>query len=107
MRKINYSAPLTIHRFSCSRFSSFGFSLVEVLVSLVILAVGVLGVTVGLIGAAGLTRFLEAILYGIDPLDPQVFTAVAAFLLLIVVASSMGPAVRASRLDPVRSLKCE
>jgi len=71
------------------------------------LAVGAVGVAVGLAGAAGLTRYMEALLFGVNPLDPVVFGGVGAFLVLVAVAASAGPALRAASVDPVRSLHVE
>jgi putative ABC transport system permease protein len=62
------------------------------------------GVALGLLLAAGLTRFLRGILFGVDPLDPLVISGVAFFLMIVAMAAAAAPAYRASRLDPVRSI---
>lgn len=44
-------------------------------------------------------------LYGIEPLDPLTFAAVAAILLVVSMAASCVPAYRAARLDPMQTLR--
>jgi ABC-type lipoprotein release transport system permease subunit len=46
-------------------------------------------------------------LYGTQPLDPAVFTVVAAMLVLVAALACMVPAWRASRLDPMQALRME
>jgi len=63
------------------------------------------GIAIGLAAAALLTRLLAGMLYGVEPLDPVTFAAVAAILLLVSLAASGAPAWRAARLDPMRTLR--
>ena len=63
------------------------------------------GTGVGLAMAAGLTRFLQALLYGVSPLDPITFTAVPLILGAVAVLASLFPARRAIRSDPVKALQ--
>ncbi len=65
----------------------------------------VIGVTAGLVAAAGLSRFLGAILYGIGPTDPASFGAAGVLLLSVAIAAAWIPARRAARLDPTVILK--
>jgi ABC-type antimicrobial peptide transport system permease subunit len=65
------------------------------------------GVAIGLAGALGLSRFVETILYGIGPTDPVTLAAVALVLIAAAVLASWLPAHRASRLDPVETLRLE
>ena len=65
------------------------------------------GVVVGLIVALGLTRFVRAILYEIQPNDPATFLGVAITLSLVAVVASLVPARRASRVDPVIAIRSE
>ena len=71
------------------------------------LGVGVLGVSLGLALAALTTRWLESLLFGVQPLDALTFTAAAAIALLVTVAAAYGPARRASRVDPLVALRYE
>jgi len=52
-----------------------------------------------------LTRFMTGMLYGIQPFDPITFTAVAAILLAVSLVASSAPALRAARLDPMKTLR--
>ncbi|HSM61303.1 MAG TPA: FtsX-like permease family protein, partial [Longimicrobiales bacterium] len=65
------------------------------------------GVLVGLVTAAALTRLMAALLYGVDPLDPVTFGAVALALSAVALLASWIPARRASRVDPVVALRFE
>ncbi|GMV04399.1 MAG: hypothetical protein AMXMBFR53_06800 [Gemmatimonadota bacterium] len=66
-----------------------------------------LGVVTGLAAAAGLTRLMSSLLYGVSPMDPVTFGAVALALSAIAVLASWLPARRASRVDPVVALRFE
>lgn len=66
-----------------------------------------IGVVMGLAGAAGLTRLMSALLFGISPLDPLTFGAVPAGLAAIALMASYLPARRASGVDPVEALRWE
>jgi ABC-type lipoprotein release transport system permease subunit len=46
-------------------------------------------------------------LYGLTPTDPLTLTSAAALLILIALLAGFGPARRASRVDPVSSLRHE
>ena len=65
------------------------------------------GLAAGLAGAFALRRLVEARLYGVTPLDPLTITATATAILLLSVAASLVPALRAAQVDPVRSLRVE
>jgi predicted permease len=66
-----------------------------------------LGLAIGLVAAAGLTRFLASMLYGIQPIDPVSFlTGAGAFTGLAVLASWL-PARRAASVNPVDALRAE
>jgi len=70
-----------------------------------VLAAG--GLTIGLAAAAGVTRYLEAMLFGVTPLDPSTFAAVAAGFAAVTLIASFVPARRATRVDPLEALRCE
>ncbi|MGE3490227.1 MAG: ADOP family duplicated permease [Vicinamibacterales bacterium] len=63
------------------------------------------GAAVGLLMAAGTTRYLESMLFELTPLDPWTFLAVAAMALVVAVLAAYPPAARASRVDPLVALR--
>jgi ABC-type lipoprotein release transport system permease subunit len=52
-----------------------------------------------------LTRFLEALLYGISPTDPATFADVIVLLAGVSFFAALIPALRASRLNPLAALR--
>jgi putative ABC transport system permease protein len=65
------------------------------------------GAIIGLAAALIATRWLGAFLYEVSALDPLTFVATPLLFLLVAVVASYGPAWRATRVDPVRSLRAE
>ncbi len=66
-----------------------------------------IGVSLGLVAAAGLTRAMSALLFGVDALDPLTYGLVAVLLPAVAMAASYLPAWRASRVDPIDALRRE
>ena len=66
-----------------------------------------IGAAVGLVAAAGLTRLMSALLFGVTALDPLTYTAVSALLIVAGVLASYLPARRAIAVDPVQALRAE
>jgi ABC-type antimicrobial peptide transport system permease subunit len=65
------------------------------------------GVAAGAILSFGLTRFLSKMLYGVQPTDAATFLAVCALLILMALLASYIPALRATRVDPLTSLRVQ
>ena len=65
------------------------------------------GAALGLLGALAMTRVLAALLYEISPTDAPTFAAVTAVLVTVALAACYIPARRATRIDPVVSLRAE
>jgi ABC-type antimicrobial peptide transport system permease subunit len=62
------------------------------------------GLLLGVAGAAGLSRVLAAYLWGVTPTDPGTYAAVAGVLLLVALAASWIPVREAVGVDPVEAL---
>jgi ABC-type antimicrobial peptide transport system permease subunit len=71
------------------------------------LALASIGVVIGLGAAAGLTRLMSSLLYGITPLVPVTYAVVPVILLIATVLASYLPARRAVSVDPVEALRSE
>jgi putative ABC transport system permease protein len=65
------------------------------------------GILTGVGGAAALSRFVEGMLFGLTPLDPVTFIGVSGLLAAVAFAASYIPARRATRLNPLLSLRAE
>ena len=65
------------------------------------------GVAIGIGAAFGLTRLLASFLFGIEAVDPAVFTLIPVLLSAVALLSVWVTARRASRIDPVDALRCE
>ena len=66
-----------------------------------------IGLAIGLVAAALLTRVLSSMLYGVGAHDPVTFVAVALLLVGVALAASLVPALRAARVDPLRAMRIE
>ena len=65
------------------------------------------GVVVGLAAAAGLTRLMRTMLFGVSAVDPLTFVSVAILLCVVALAAAYIPARRAMRVDPMVALRYE
>lgn len=66
-----------------------------------------LGIVIGLLMAAGLSRALSGLLFGVAPLEPWVYGAVALGLAAVALCAVAIPAHRAARMDPLLVLRQE
>jgi predicted permease len=71
------------------------------------LRVMTIGILFGVAGALGLTRFLQSLLYEVQPTDPLTFLVVLLLLGSVSVAASYLPARRAMQVDPMVALRYE
>jgi len=71
------------------------------------LALATVGLAAGLGAAAALTRFMQAALFGVEPLDAVSFAAAPLVLLLVAAAACLLPAARAAATDPAEALRSE
>ncbi|HMF96066.1 MAG TPA: ABC transporter permease [Vicinamibacterales bacterium] len=65
------------------------------------------GIAIGLAAAWAITRTMQSLLFGVSPHDPATFAAIAALLGAIAFVASYLPGRRATRVDPVETLRAE
>jgi putative ABC transport system permease protein len=65
------------------------------------------GLSIGLVAAFLLTRFLETMLFGVDAQDPATFVIVPLVLLAAALLGCLIPALRAMRVNPATALRAE
>jgi putative ABC transport system permease protein len=65
------------------------------------------GALIGLALSIALARTLEKLLFGVAPLDPLTFAAVALMLMVTAGVAVVAPAWRATRIDPATALRTE
>jgi ABC-type antimicrobial peptide transport system permease subunit len=63
------------------------------------------GLSLGLAISILLTRFLRGLLFGVSAMDPLTVLSVTALLLLVALAASYLPALKAMRTDPVTAIR--
>jgi predicted permease len=71
------------------------------------LALAVIGIVLGLAGAAGAAQLVKGMLYNVQAIDPIAFGTVPLVLILVATTAVYLPARRASRIDPMRVLKVD
>ena len=67
----------------------------------------VVGVIAGVAIAGVLSRSLESLLFGISTFDPATYVGAGVAVVIVGLAAATVPALRASRIDPVRALRQE
>jgi predicted permease len=65
------------------------------------------GLTIGVVVAAGVARLAQALFLGVNVLNPVSYLIVGALECVVVMVACLGPAFRASRVDPLTALRAE
>ena len=65
------------------------------------------GVAIGLLGALGAGRLLTSQLYEVSAVDPLTYGIVALVLGAVCLAAAYVPALRATRVDPLTSIRSQ
>jgi putative ABC transport system permease protein len=71
------------------------------------LVVAAIGISIGVAGAFAGARFLQSMLFGIEPRDPVTFIAVATAFAVVAMIASYLPARRATKVDPMTALRVD
>ncbi len=71
------------------------------------LALGLIGIVCGAFGAVFLTRLMSGLLFDMGTFDVPTFAAMAGLLLAVTLVACYVPALRATRVDPMKALRYE
>jgi ABC-type antimicrobial peptide transport system permease subunit len=71
------------------------------------LAPAAIGIVLGVLLSLASGQFVGALLFQTSPRDPSVLGGASAVLFLAAIAASLGPAIRATRVDPTIALRAE
>lgn len=66
-----------------------------------------IGVVIGLVMAAILVRLMATLLFGVDQHDPGTFSSVTLIMIVVGILATLVPAWRATRVDPIVTLRSE
>ncbi len=71
------------------------------------LRLALIGLAIGLAFSLALTRLMKSLLYDVSATDPLTFAGVAFLFLIVAIIACWVPALRATRVDPAVTLRCE
>jgi len=66
-----------------------------------------IGIVIGLVASYGVTDLMKALLFEVSPHDPATFVGLAALLIVVALAASTLPGLRATRVSPIDALRQE
>jgi predicted permease len=103
----SYSVARRVREFGIRMALGASASQILAMILIQTAATSLIGVACGVLGSAALTRWIQSQLFGVSPLDPTTFIAVAVLLLLVSQIAGLIPGRRASRVDPAVALRYE
>ncbi|MDP1568977.1 MAG: ABC transporter permease [Vicinamibacterales bacterium] len=65
------------------------------------------GIGIGVVASLGVGQVIGSLLYGVSGVDALAYGAAAGVLLLVALAANLGPALTASRVNPIRALRAD
>ena len=65
------------------------------------------GVAFGVAAALALTKYVQSMIFGVEPNDPLSIALAVAAMVIVALAAASVPARRASRVDPIVALRAE
>jgi len=71
------------------------------------LGLAMIGAILGVSGALLIARLLPPLLYDVTPYDLSVYVSVLLAFLVVALLATLGPALRAAKIDPAAALRCE
>jgi putative ABC transport system permease protein len=71
------------------------------------LGLAIIGATLGVSGALLIARLLQPLLYDVPPDDLFIYGSVLLAFLVVALLATLGPALRAAKIDPAAVLRCE
>lgn len=104
---MNYSVTLRTREIGIRMALGAQQSRVLILILKEGLLLTLIGIGVGLAGALALTRVMTGLLFGVDVTDPITFAAIMLLLAVVSLMACFIPARRATKVDPIISLRYE
>jgi putative ABC transport system permease protein len=104
---VSYSVTHRTHEIGVRMALGAGQAAVFKLVVVQGLSLALIGIAIGLAASFGVTRFLQAMLFGVKPADPATFLVAALLWIAIVALACYVPARRAMKVDPMVALRYE
>lgn len=71
------------------------------------MTITVTGIVLGIVGALGLARVTQSLLFGVSPTDPTTYLGVGSMILVVALLACLIPARRAMRVDPLVAIRNE
>jgi putative ABC transport system permease protein len=104
---ISYSVERRTHEIGIrSALGADTTAVLKLVLGRALLLAGV-GIVIGLAGALALSRFLQRMLFEVEPTDPMTFATIAVLLAAVSLLASYLPTRRAMRIDPLTALRSE